>query len=92
MEKYMLPCLNKKLFGVECFGCGMQRAFLLVAKGDFIGAFHLFPALYTTLVLLACIGLHFVDKSRNYHKAIISMAILNGVILVVSYIFKVTHY
>ena len=92
MEKYMLPCLNKKLFGVECFGCGTQRALLLLLKGDFTGAFHMFPAIYTTLILLACIGLHFVDKSRNYHKAIIGMAILNAVIMVVSYFYKVTHY
>jgi hypothetical protein len=91
MEKFLLPCLNKKLFGVECFGCGMQRSFLLALNGDFIGAFHLFPALYSSLILLLCIGLHFVDKSRNYHKVIIGMAVLNAIILVGSYIYKLTH-
>jgi hypothetical protein len=92
MEKYMLPCLNKKLFGVECFGCGTQRALLLLSKGEFTAAFHMFPAIYTTLILFACIGLHFIDKSRNYHKAIIGMAILNAVIMVGAYFYKVTHY
>jgi hypothetical protein len=91
MEKYMLPCLNKKLFGVECFGCGLQRAILLTTKGDFIGAFHLFPALYSTIILVVIIGLHFIDKSRNYHKAIIGMALANAIILVISYIYKITH-
>ncbi len=91
MEKFLLPCLNKKLFGVECFGCGMQRSFLLALNGDFIGAFNLFPALYSSLILLLCIGLHFVDKSRNYHKVIIGMAVLNAIILVGSYIYKLTH-
>jgi len=91
MEKYLLPCLNKKLFGVECFGCGMQRAFFLAINGDFMAAFHLFPALYTSFLLLIFIGLHFIDKARNYHKAIIGIAILNAIILVVSYIYKITH-
>lgn len=88
----MLPCLNKKLFGVECFGCGTQRALLLLSEGEFTAAFQMFPAIYTTLILFACIGMHFIDKSRNYHKAIIGMAILNAVIMVVAYFYKVTHY
>jgi hypothetical protein len=92
MEGYFLPCLNKKMFGVECFGCGTQRSFLLLVKGDFIGAFHMFPAIYTSIILFACIGLHFIDKSRNYHKAMITMAIINAVVMVISYFYKVTHY
>ncbi|MGL2965775.1 DUF2752 domain-containing protein [Flavobacterium sp. XGLA_31] len=92
MEEYMLPCLNKKLFGVECFGCGAQRSFVMLVHGNFSEAFHLFPPVYTTLLLLVCIGLHFIDKSRNYHKAIIGMAVINAVLLVVSYLYKITHY
>ena len=50
LENYMLPCWSKTLFGVECLGCGLQRAFLLLLKGDFIGAFQMYPAIYVTLV------------------------------------------
>lgn len=88
MKEYMLPCLSKKLFGIECFGCGTQRALLLVFKGEFIKAFYMFPAIYTLLLFFAFIGLNYIDKSRNYHKIIITLAITNAAIMVVSYFIK----
>ena len=92
MEEYMLPCMNKKLFGVECFGCGTQRSLALLLKGDFVGAFNMYPAIFTTLLFFVVVGLHFIDKSRNYHKAIISLAVINAIIMVVSYFYRVTNY
>ena len=92
MEEYMLPCMNKKIFGVECFGCGTQRSLALLLKGDFVGAFNMYPAIFTTLLFFVVVGLHFIDKSRNYHKAIISLAVINAVIMVVSYFYRVTNY
>ena len=92
MEEYMLPCMNKKLFGIECFGCGTQRSLMLLVKGDFVGAFNMFPAIFTTLLFFIVLTLHFIDKSRNYQKAIIGLAITNAVIMVVSYFYRVTHY
>lgn len=92
MEEYMIPCMNKKLFGVECMGCGTQRAFLLLCQGDFVAAFKMFPPIYTTIFLFVFIGLHFIDKSRNYQKIIISLAIVNAIIMVVAYFYKMTHY
>ena len=90
LEKYMIPCLSKKLFGVECLGCGSQRALLLVLKGDFVAAFHMFPAIYTLLLFFVSLGFHFIDKKRNYNKPMIYLAILNGIIMIISYYFK--HY
>jgi hypothetical protein len=86
----MLPCLSKTLFGIECLGCGAQRAFLLLLKGDFIAAFKMYPALYVTLLFFGIIGLNLVDKNRNYQKPIIITAILTGLFMLVGYIYK--HY
>ena len=91
MEEYMLPCMNKKLLGIECFGCGTQRSFLLLIKGDFVGAFNMFPAIFTTVLFFLVLTLHFLDKSRNYQKAIISLAIINAIIMVVSYFYRLTN-
>lgn len=85
MEEYMIPCISKKFFGIDCLGCGTQRSLLLLCKGEFTDAFNMFPAIYTTLLFLLFIGLNFIDKARNYHKAIITTAIINAVIMVVSY-------
>ena len=90
-EEYMIPCMSKKLFGFECMGCGMQRATVLLCEGEFGAAFHMFPAIYTTIPLFAFIGLHFIDKSRNYTKLIIPIAILNAAIMIIAYFYKLTN-
>lgn len=84
--------MSKKLFGMECPGCGMQRATVMVVHGDFAQAFSMFPAIYTTIPLFILLGLHFVDKKRNYTKAIIPVAILNAVVMIIAYFYKLTNY
>lgn len=88
MEEYMLPCMSKKLFGIECFGCGTQRAFVLLLQGEFVEAFKMYPAIYTLLLLFAFIFIHLIDKSRNYTKIITYLAIINVIIMVSSYFLK----
>ncbi|MGG7035587.1 MAG: DUF2752 domain-containing protein [Flavobacterium sp.] len=88
IEKYMIPCMNKKLFGFDCMGCGTQRALVLLMKGDFWEAFQMFPAIYTTILLFVFIALHFIHKSRNYKNIIIILAIVNAIIMIVSYFYK----
>ena len=92
MEEYMLPCMNKSLFGIECFGCGIQRALLLMIHGEFEKAFYMFPAVYTTILLFMFLGLHMMDKNRSYHKIVIFIAILNTIIMVVSYFYKLLNF
>ncbi|ASW76269.1 hypothetical protein IQ37_16665 [Chryseobacterium piperi] len=88
IEDFMLPCPSKKFLGIECFGCGTQRAIVLVFEGKFSEAFHMFPAVYTLLLFLCTVGLNFIDRKRNYGNVIIFLAILNSVIMVVSYFYK----
>ena len=92
LEDFMIPCMSKKLFGFDCPGCGMQRATVLLLEGEFTAAFHMFPAIYTTVTLFTLIGLHFVDKSRNYTKLIIPFAIINAAIMLIAYFYKLTNY
>lgn len=86
----MIPCFSKTLFGVECLGCGFQRGLVLLLRGNFAAAFQMYPAIYTTLLFLGIVGLHFVDKQRNYKNLIIGMAIINGLFMIAGYLYK--HY
>lgn len=88
MEEYMLPCMSKKLFGIECLGCGTQRALFLLMEGKFVEAFKMYPPIYTLILLFLFIFLHLIDKSRNYTRIVISLAILNLIVMIVSYIIK----
>ncbi len=91
LEDYMIPCMNKQLFGIDCPGCGMQRSLALILRGEFTEAFFMFPAIYTLIAFFGVIALHFLDKKRNYHKIIISLGILNGLIMIISYIYKILN-
>lgn len=88
MKEHMLPCMNKQLFGIECPGCGTQRAIAFLLDGEFWQAFKMFPAIYSLGLLFIFLGLHFIDKKRNYYKLLIASAILNGVVILVAYFFK----
>ncbi|MBQ0152835.1 MAG: DUF2752 domain-containing protein, partial [Chryseobacterium sp.] len=57
IEDFMLPCPTKKFLGIECFGCGTQRAIVLVFQGKFQEAFVMFPAVYTLLLFFVFVGL-----------------------------------
>lgn len=80
--------MHKKIFGIDCFGCGTQRAFLLLLDGDFIAAFKMYPAIFTTLLFFITVFLHFVDKKRNYKKMLIFLAVFNAIIMIISYFYK----
>ena len=90
IEDFMLSCPSKKYLGIECFGCGTQRAVLLVFQGKFTEAFYMFPAVYTLLLFFCIVAINFIDKKRNYGSLLIFLAIINSLIMVFSYFYK--HY
>jgi len=87
-EDYMLPCLNKKLFGFDCMGCGLQRSVSLILHGDFIEAFYMYPAIYSLIMLFLFIGLNFFFKFKHSNKIINALAILSVLTIIVSFLIK----
>ncbi len=91
LEDYMLPCLNKQLFGIDCLGCGIQRALNLVLHGEFVAAFKMYPAIYTLLALAIVVGINFFYKIKYAQKIISILAIINILIVVISYVIKMNQ-
>ena len=85
---FLLPCLNKSLFGIDCLGCGIQRAFILVIKGDFIEAFKMYPAIYTLLLFGIFLILNYKRKFKHSKRIILTLATINVLIIVISYFIK----
>ena len=92
LENYMIPCVNKKIFGVECLGCGMQRATIHLFSGEFVTAFKIYPAIYTIFILLAVIFVNFFVKFKFDYQVKIGLIALNAVIMVGSYFIKMSHF
>lgn len=91
LDNYMLPCLNKSLFGFECPGCGLQRSVAMLIKGDFIGALHMYPAIYTLIPLgVVFIANRFVDY-KYQNTLTITLSVLSVTLILTNYIFKLFH-
>nr|WP_315029369.1 DUF2752 domain-containing protein [uncultured Chryseobacterium sp.] len=88
IEDFMLTCPSKKYLGVECPGCGAQRAVALVFEGKFSDAFHMYPAVYTLLLFFLILGVSFLDKKRKYGSVLMVLIIVNLIIIIVSYVYK----
>ncbi|MGZ9676291.1 DUF2752 domain-containing protein [Flavobacterium sp. GNP001] len=88
IQKFMLPCLSKTLFGIECLGCGFQRSLFLLFQGEFKAAFEMYPAIFTSLIFIASLLLNAVHKKGNYSRAIVVLAVINASIMIVGYYYK----
>lgn len=89
IEDYMLPCLNKKLFGIECLGCGLQRSLLLIYQGEFVSAFYMYPAIYALIPLVLLIGINLFLKTKRLSKIINVLAIISITIIIISFTIKI---
>ncbi|GAB1857604.1 DUF2752 domain-containing protein [Flavobacteriaceae bacterium MHTCC 0001] len=87
-EKYMLPCLSKKFFGIECMGCGLQRSFFLLIQGEFVAAFKMYPAIYPLVLLFIMIGINTFKPFKHSYKIIVTLAITAATVIVTSFIIK----
>jgi hypothetical protein len=88
LEAHQLPCLFKAVTHFDCPGCGIQRSFILLIKGDFTESFLVYPALLPIILLFTLLILQVTLKIKN-GTAILKFAyiFIAGIILV-SYIYK----
>lgn len=88
LKDYTLPCINKKLFGFDCLGCGMQRSLLLILQGDFMAAFKMYPAIYSLFILISFIGLNFKFQFNNSQFIIRTLFVINLILVVGNFVLK----
>jgi len=89
IEDYMLPCVNKALFGFDCMGCGIQRSLYLIGQGEFLAAFFMYPAIYPLALLLATISINIFKKIKYYNKIITILAVITVITIIVSFTIKI---
>ena len=90
-EDYMITCLNKKLFGFECLGCGGQRAVSFLLHGEFVAAFKMYPAIFTLIPLFIVIFISIFFKFKYSTKIINTLAIISIITIIVSFIIKLIN-
>jgi hypothetical protein len=88
LESIQQPCFYVKFLGTECPGCGTQRAFIELLRGNVINSIAIFPALIPSLILIALLAVHLVFKLRHGALYIKILFIINVIIMVLNYIYK----
>jgi hypothetical protein len=88
LEKHMLPCAYKSMFGIDCPGCGFQRSCIALLRGDLVKSLTLYPAtiplIIAALFLLADAKFHFQNRRTIKNVLFLSVA----TIIIVSYTIK----
>ena len=84
----MLECSYKSHFGVECFGCGFQRSFLLLTEGSFWESIKLFPATIPILLVFLYTGTHLIFKYKNGARNIIVLFSTSVILMLGNFIWS----
>ena len=88
IEDFMLPCMSKQLFGMDCPGCGLQRSVVFLLKGEFVEAFKMYPAIYPMLLLFGFLTVDFFIKLKYANKISIFLMISTVVLILGNFILK----
>lgn len=92
LEKHALTCPSKFLFRIDCPGCGIQRSFIALLRGDVVSSFALYPALLPILSMLVYTGLHLKFGFANGARNIKILQIASAIIIVSFYIYKIVNH
>ncbi len=90
LDAHQLPCLIKTVFKVECPTCGIQRSMIALLKGDFMNSIKLYPALFPVLIFLFMVVFNNRIKFVNMQKFIKFGVPFIFIIILLSYLNKLT--
>jgi hypothetical protein len=89
LENHEGTCMWKTYLGIECPGCGMQRSFISLLKGNVMESIHLFPALLPMIMMLMVLFLHLKFDFKYGAKFLIINFIFTASIILISYLIKI---
>ena len=88
LENHLLTCFFKSHLGIECPGCGLQRSFIALLKGNLIESFHYHAALIPFIITLMLLSIQLKIKHESGGKWVMWGFIITSTITVIQYIAK----
>ena len=88
LESKMMTCQFKELTGHQCLGCGFQRAFILLLKGDFLASFFMYPALIPFIITITGVILQLIFKVEKGGSYIVFLFSISTIFAVGNFIIK----
>jgi hypothetical protein len=88
LERHEVPCFFKKCFGIECPGCGIQRAFVSLLKGNIWESFRLYPALIPMILMIILLFLHVIFNFKKGYLWLKILFFMNVILIFFNYLSK----
>lgn len=89
LEERELPCLFKKYFHLDCPGCGFQRSFIALLKGNISESFLLFPTTFALVLFFVFFFLNNKYQLANRRIVLNIGLIFIFTVFTTSYIYKI---
>ncbi len=89
LEKHMIQCPVKQTTGLNCPGCGMQRAIVELLKGNIIESIYSYPALIPLISMFTYLILHIIFNFKNGAKILKIFFIINTIVISLNYIISI---
>lgn len=90
LQNHLISCPFKYLTGIDCPGCGFQRAIIALIKGDLRQSFTIYPPAIPLLIFFTCglAGQYFkLDNQKGILKKTLFMLV--GTIVLFNYGLKI---
>ncbi len=88
LEQHLLTCSIKSVFGIDCPGCGSQRALIALLKGDLVDSIHYHAALIPFIITITLLITQLIGKFDNGGKWVMWSFIITTFITFTQYIIK----
>ncbi|WP_241234703.1 DUF2752 domain-containing protein [Nonlabens ponticola] len=82
--------MTKKIIGMDCPGCGIQRSISLLFKGEIIDSFLMYPGLFPLGFLLFFLTFDLFYKVKGTEHIKLWATIITIGTIITSYIIKIT--
>ena len=88
LENHLFTCLFKANLGIECPGCGTQRALIALLKGNLTESIQCHAALIPFLLTLIALIIQLIVKHEKGGKVVMWLFIATTGITFIQYIIR----
>lgn len=88
LESHLFTCIFKSSFGVECPGCGTQRALIALLKGDILSSLQYHAGVIPFILTIIALFIQLKLKHVNGSKIVMWLFIATTTITIAQYILK----
>lgn len=88
LERHLMSCPIKSHFGIDCPGCGSQRAFIALLRGDIQQSLEYHIALIPFILTIIVLITQLILNKSNGAKWVMWLFIFTSSLTFLQYIYK----